>query len=47
MNKDLSQIEFYFPKGSFNNKEEIVDQIISFMKEKGSTLFWLCRFRFA
>ena len=37
MNKDLSQIEFYFPKGSFNNKEEIVDQIISFMKEKGST----------
>jgi hypothetical protein len=37
MNNDLSQIEFYFPKGNFNDKEEIVDQIISLMKEKGST----------
>lgn len=37
MNKDLSQIEFYFPKGNFNNTEEIVDQIIFLMKEKGST----------
>jgi uncharacterized protein YjaZ len=37
MNKDLSQIEFYFPQGNFDNKEKIVDSIISLMKEKGST----------
>ncbi len=36
MSKDLSQIEFYFPKGEFKNKTEIVDTIISTMKERGS-----------
>lgn len=36
MNKDLSQIEFYFPNGEFGNKNEIVDAIISLMKDRGS-----------
>jgi len=36
MNKNLSQIEFYFPKGEFKDKNEIVDSIISLIKEKGS-----------
>lgn len=37
MNKDLSQIEFYFPKGYFDNKEKVANSIISLMKDKGST----------
>tara|TARA_Y100001935_G_C17155880_1_gene432792 strand:- start:7 stop:819 length:813 start_codon:yes stop_codon:yes gene_type:complete len=36
MNKDLSQIEFYFPSGEFKDKNEIVDSILSLIKEKGS-----------
>jgi len=36
MNKDLSQIEFYFPSGEFKDKNEIVDSIVSLIKEKGS-----------
>lgn len=36
MNKDLSQIEFYFPSGEFKDKHEVVDSIVSLMKEKGS-----------
>ncbi|MEX0931160.1 MAG: DUF2268 domain-containing putative Zn-dependent protease [Candidatus Paceibacterota bacterium] len=36
MNKDLSQIEFYFPNEEFKNKDELVNSIISLMKEKGS-----------
>jgi len=36
MNKDLSQIEFYFPSGEFKDKNEVVDSIVSLMKEKGS-----------
>jgi len=36
MNEDLSQIEFYFPEGEFKNKNEMVDSIVSLMKEKGS-----------
>lgn len=36
MNKDLSQIEFYFPSGEFKDKNKMVDSIISLMKEKGS-----------
>lgn len=36
MSKDLSQIEFYFPSGEFKNKQEIVNSILSLMKEKRS-----------
>ncbi len=36
MSKDLSQIEFYFPGGEFKNKKEIVNSILSLMKDKGS-----------
>ncbi len=36
MNKGLSQIEFYFPSGEFNDKNEIGDSIVSLMKENGS-----------
>ena len=36
MNKDLSQIEFYFPSGKFKDKNEIADSIVSLIKEKGS-----------
>jgi len=39
MNKDLSQIEFYFPKGGFKSKEEMVDSIISLMNEKESVSY--------
>lgn len=35
MNKDLSQIEFYFPSGEFKDKIEIVNSIISLMKNQG------------
>jgi len=38
MSKDLAQIEFYFPEGSFNTKEEVVDRIIALMEEKESFL---------
>ena len=37
MSKDLSQIEFYFPSGEIKDKNEIVDSIVSLMKEKKST----------
>lgn len=36
MDKVLSQIEFYFPRGNFKDKHQIVDSIISLMKEKKS-----------
>jgi uncharacterized protein YjaZ len=36
MNKDLSQIEFYFPSGKFKDKNEIVDSVISLMREMES-----------
>ncbi len=36
MNKDLSQIEFYFPSEEFKDRSDMVDAIISLMKEKGS-----------
>lgn len=36
MSKDLSQIEFYFPKEGFKDKTAIVDTIISLMKNRGS-----------
>lgn len=36
MSKDLSQIEFYFPSGEFKDKDEIVDSIVSLIKDKGS-----------
>lgn len=36
MSKNLSQIEFYFPKGKFKGKTEIVDSIISLMKTQES-----------
>lgn len=36
MNKDLSQIEFYFPSGEFKDRNEIVNSIVSLIKEKGS-----------
>jgi uncharacterized protein YjaZ len=36
MDKDLSQIEFYFPRGEFKDKNGIVDSIILLMEEKGS-----------
>lgn len=36
MSKDLSQIEFYFPNGEFEDKTEVVNSIISLMKNQGS-----------
>ncbi len=36
MNKDLSQIEFYFPSGEFKDKKEIADSIVSLIKENES-----------
>lgn len=39
MSKKLSQIEFYFPEGNFNNKKELTDAIISEVKEKDSLAY--------
>ncbi len=36
MDKNLSQIEFYFPEGKFKDKNEIIDSTISLMKDHGS-----------
>lgn len=36
MSKDLSQIEFYFPSGEFQDKTALVDAIISLMQDRGS-----------
>ena len=36
MNKDLAKIEFYFPKGDFQQKEDIVDGIVSQMTKNDS-----------
>ncbi len=36
MSKDLLHIEFYFPDGTFKDKTEVVDSILSLMKSQGS-----------
>lgn len=36
MHKDLSQVEFYFPEGNFENKDEIANKIVNLIKERGS-----------
>lgn len=36
MNKNLAQIEFYFPEGEFKNRSELVNSIIYLIKEKAN-----------
>ena len=36
MSKELSQVEFYFPKGIFESKDNLANSIISLMEEKES-----------
>lgn len=36
MNKDLSQIEFYFPEGDFSCKEAIADAVVDAVETNNS-----------